>query len=470
MDICSCGMAQVSSSNGFKQRSSPPLAAARSKDVDKEEALQMEAEALAKMQKERGVTGNRQTFHSLSSTRQKAQTHNKQDHDLMVFPESDAKGMEDKLSTIDIEKLTHAELEKLLLDDSFESSKVPTLPVSPILSPSVSSQFYLGPMGQRRQWMPGIPAPVTCTLPPIYPSASYTKQTGVFHNGFHPNMSSYHSREPVYLGLPRQSQYISYPLAATTPFHPQGSLPIYPPVLTPEMAKVFDKIASTSEFLKNGKSSTDLEMTAINSAVSNLPASEKCGDVSKFDWLDLDPLSKPKVDSVETLNKAENDGGKASSMTAEDPWDAVLLEEKLLVTCHLERKVNGKSSGATVTRSQSLNVRTTQLAKFQGQMSQKDHGTTGMLTENVLLQEIEGQNQELSAFSQAVTKLRTKFPYANRQTNPGFVLSAVMLQRNISGESASIKVSIEIEEFQEPVTFTCDGMFLLLKLEFDCET
>ncbi|KAM6358600.1 phosphatidylinositol 4-phosphate 3-kinase C2 domain-containing subunit alpha isoform 1-T3 [Alca torda] len=459
MDICSCGMAQISSNNGFKQRSSPSLAAARSKDVDKEEALQMEAEALAKMQKERGVAGNKQSFHSLSSTRQKAQTHNKQDHDLMVFPESDAKSMEDKLSTIDIEKLTHAELEKLLLDDSFESIKAPTLPVNPILSPSVSSQFYLGPTGQRRQWTPGIPAPVTCTLPPIYPSASYTKQTGVFQNGFHPSMSSYHSREPIYLGLPRQSQYISYPLAATTPFHPQGgSLSIYPPVLTPEMAKVFDKIASTSEFLKNGKPSTDLEMTAIKSAVSNLPASESCRDVSKFDWLDLDPLSKPKVDSVETLNMAENDGERASSMTAEDPWDAVLLEEKLLVTCHLERKVNGKSCGATVTRSQSLNMRTTQLAKLQGQTSQlqKDNGTAGMLTENVLLQEIEGQNQELSAFSHAVTKLRTKFPYANQQTNPGFVLSPIMLQRNISGESASIKVSIEIEEFQQPVTFTCD--------------
>ncbi|XP_054246589.1 phosphatidylinositol 4-phosphate 3-kinase C2 domain-containing subunit alpha isoform X2 [Indicator indicator] len=449
-------MAQISSSNGFKQRSSPSLAATRSKDVDKEEALQMEAEALAKMQKERGVAGNKQTSHSLSSTRQKAQIHSKQDHDLMVFPESDAKSVEDKLSSIDIEKLTHAELEKLLLDDNFESNKVPTLPASPILSPSLSSQFYLGPTGQRRQWMPGIPAPVSCTLPPIYPSASFTKQIGVFQNGFHPSMSSYPSREPIYLGLPRQSQYISYPLAATTPFHPQGSLPIYPPVLTPEMAKVFDKIASTSEFLKNGKSGTDLEMTSIKSAVANLPASGSCRDVSKFDWLDLDPLSKPKVDSTETLNKAENDGGRASSMTAEDPWDAVLLEEKLLVTCHLERKVNGKSSGATVTRSQSLNMRTTQFAKLQGQTSQKDNGTTGMLTENVLLQEIEGQNQELSAFSQAVTKLRTKFPYTNQQTNPGFVLSPIMLQRNISGESASIKVSIEIEEFQQPVTFTCD--------------
>ncbi|KAF4798413.1 phosphatidylinositol 4-phosphate 3-kinase C2 domain-containing subunit alpha isoform X4 [Turdus rufiventris] len=447
-------MAQISSSNGFKQRSSPSLSAPRSKDVDKEEALQMEAEALAKMQKERGVAGNKQTFHSLSSPRQKAQTHNKQDHDLMVFPESDAKSMEDKLSTIDIDKLTHAELEKLLLDDNFESNKVPTLPASPILSPSLSSQFYLGPTGQRRQWTPGVPAPVTCTLPPIYTSASYTKQTGVFQNGFHPSMSSYPPREPIYLGLPRQSQYISYPLAATTPFHPHGGLPLYP-VLTPEMAKVFDKIASTSEFLRNGKSSTDLEMTSIKSAVSNLPASESCGDVSKFDWLDLDPLSKPKVDTVETLNKAEDDGERASRLTAEDPWDAVLLEEKL-PNCHLERKVNGKSSGATVTRSQSLNMRTTQLAKLQGQTSQKDNGTTGTLTENVLLQAIEGQNQELSAFSEAVTKLRTKFPYTDQQTNPGFVLSPIMLQRNISGESASIKVSIEIEEFQQPVTFTCD--------------
>lgn len=35
---------------------------------------------------------------------------------------------------------------------------------------------------------------------------------------------------------------------------------------------------------------------------------------------------------------------------------------------------------------------------------QKDNGTTGKLTENVPLQEIEGQNPELSAFSQAVTK------------------------------------------------------------------
>ncbi|XP_039389574.1 phosphatidylinositol 4-phosphate 3-kinase C2 domain-containing subunit alpha [Mauremys reevesii] len=452
MDICFHVMAQISSSNG--QRSSPSLGTARTKDVDKEEALQMEAEALAKMQKERVVTGSKQTSESLSSTRQKAQTHYKQDHDLMVFPEAVAKKrVEDKLSTVDIDKMTHAELEKLLLDESFESSKVPALPATPVLSPSFSSPFYIGPTGQRGQWTPRLPGPVTCTLPPIYPSASYSKQAGVFQNGFHP----YQSTEPVYLSLPGRSQYISYPLTTTTPFHPRGSLPMYPPTLTPEMAKVFDKIASTSEFLKNGKSSTDLEMTDFKSIVPKLPTSENSSDISKFDWLDLDPLSKPKVDNVEILCNAEDDAKVTSSTFAEDPWDAVLLEEKLLVTCHLERKVNGKSTaGATVTRSQSLNIRTTQLAKLQGQTPQQDSGTTSPTTENALLQDIEGRNQELAAFCQAVTKLRTNFPYNNQHTNPGFVLSPVMLQRNISGENASIKVSIEIEGFQQPVTFTCD--------------
>lgn len=44
-----------------------------------------------------------------------------------------------------------------------------------------------------------------------------------------------------------------------------------------------------------------------------------------------------------------------------------------------------------------------------------------------------------------------------------------MLQRNISGESTSIKISIEIQGFQQPVTFTCDGTFLLCELELACK-
>lgn len=444
-------MAQISSNNGFKQCSSSHLES-RTKDVDKEEALQMEAEALAKLQKDRGVTDNQQGSELSSSTRQKAQAYNKQDYDLMVFPESDT---QKRAVDIDVEKLTQAELEKLLLDDSFETRKTPVMPVTPVLSPSFSTQLYLRPTIQRGQWPTGLSGPSTYTLPSIYQSTYSNKQTA-FQNGFNPRMPTFPSTEPIYLSLPGQSPYFSYPLTSTTPFHPQGSLPICRPVVSPDMAKLFDKIASTSAFLKNGKARTDLEITNSKATINNLQVSPKSEDISKFDWLDLDPLSKPKVDNVEALNYEEEKN--VPGLLAEDPWDAVLLEERSLASCHLERKVIGKSlSGAMVTRSQSLNIRTTQLTKVQGQMSQKDpNGTSSLPTGSSLLQEIEVQNEEVAAFCQSITKLKTSFPYTNHCTNPGYLLSPVTVQRNICGENASVKVSIEIEGFQLPVTFTCD--------------
>nr|XP_055138220.1 phosphatidylinositol 4-phosphate 3-kinase C2 domain-containing subunit alpha isoform X2 [Symphalangus syndactylus] len=419
-------MAQIPSNSRFKECPSSHPEPTRAKDVDKEEALQMEAEALAKLQKDRQVTDNQRGFELSSSTRKKAQVYNKQDYDLMVFPESDS---QKRALDIDVEKLTQAELEKLLLDDSFETRKTPVLPVTPILSPSFSAQLYFRPTIQRGQWPPRLSGPSTYTLPSIYPS-TYSKQAA-FQNGFNPRMPTFPSTEPIYLSLPGQSPYFSYPLTPATPFHPQGSLPIYRPVVSPDMAKLFDKIASTSEFLKHGKARTDLEIT--DSKVSNLQVSPKSEDISKFDWLDLDPLTK-------------------------DPWDAVLLEERSPANCHLERKVNGKSlSVATVTRSQSLNIRTTQLAKAQGHISQKDpNGTSSLPTGSSLLQEVEVQNEEMAAFCQSITKLKTKFPYTNHRTNPGYLLSPVTAQRNICGENASVKVSIDIEGFQLPVTFTCD--------------
>ncbi|XP_045652548.1 phosphatidylinositol 4-phosphate 3-kinase C2 domain-containing subunit alpha isoform X2 [Ursus americanus] len=444
-------MAQISSNNGFKQCSSH-LEATRTKEVDKEEALQMEAEALAKLQKDRRVTDNQRGFELSSNTRQKAQVYNKQDYDLMVFPESDS---QKRAVDIDVEKLTQAELEKLLLDDSFETRKTPVLPVTPVLSPSFSTQVYLRPTIQRGQWPPGLSGPSTYTLPSIYQSTYSSKQTA-FQNGFNPRMPTFPSTEPIYLTFPGQSPYFSYPLTPATPFHPQGSLPVYRPVVSPDMAKLFDKIASTSEFLKNGKARTDLEITNSKATVNNLQVSPKSEDISKFDWLDLDPLSKPKVDSVEVLDHEEEKN--IPGLLAEDPWDAVLLEERSPASCHLERKVNGKSpSGATVTRSQSLNIRTTQFTKVQGQISQKDpNGTSSLSTGSSLLQEIEVQNEEVAAFCQSITKLKTNFPYTNHWTNPGYLLSPVTVQRNICGENASVKVSIEIEGFQLPVTFTCD--------------
>nr|XP_037855573.1 phosphatidylinositol 4-phosphate 3-kinase C2 domain-containing subunit alpha isoform X2 [Chlorocebus sabaeus] len=442
-------MAQISSNSGFKECPSSHPEPTRAKDVDKEEALQMEAEALAKLQKDRQVTDNQRGFELSSSTRKKAQVYNKQDYDLMVFPESDS---QKRALDIDVEKLTQAELEKLLLDDSFETRKTPVLPATPVLSPSFSAQLYFRPTIQRGQWPPGLSGPSTYTLPSIYPS-TYSKQAA-FQNGFNPRMPTFPSTEPIYLSLPGQSPYFSYPLTPATPFHPQGSLPIYRPVVSPDMAKLFDKIASTSEFLKNGKARTDLEIT--DSKVSSLQVSPKSEDISKFDWLDLDPLSKPKVDNVEVLDHEEEKN--ISSLLAKDPWDAVLLEERSPANRHLERKVNGKSlSVATVTRSQSLNIRTTQLAKAQGHIFQKDpNGTSNLPTGSSLLQEVEVQNEEMAAFCRSITKLKTKFPYTNHRTNPGYLLSPVTAQRNICGENASVKVSIEIEGFQLPVTFTCD--------------
>ncbi|XP_058993394.1 phosphatidylinositol 4-phosphate 3-kinase C2 domain-containing subunit alpha isoform X2 [Mustela lutreola] len=444
-------MAQISSNNGFKQCSSH-LEPTRTKEVDKEEALQMEAEALAKLQKDRRVTDHQRGFELSSNTRQKAQVYNKQDYDLMVFPESDT---QKRVVDIDVEKLTQAELEKLLLDDSFETRKTPVLPVTPVLSPSFSTQVYLRPTIQRGQWPPGLSGPSTYTLPSIYQSTYSSKQT-VFQNGFNPRMPAFPSTEPIYLTFPGQSPYFSYPLTPATPFHPQGSLPVYRPVVSPDMAKLFDKIASTSEFLKNGKARTDLEITDPKATVNNLQVSPKSEDISKFDWLDLDPLSKPKVDNVEVLDHEEEKS--IPGLLAEDPWDAVLLEERSPTSGHLESKVNGKSpSGATVTRSQSLNIRTTQFTKVQGQVSQKDpNGTSGLSTGSSLVQEIEVQNEEVAAFCQSITKLKTNFPYTNHCTNPGYLLSPVTVQRNICGENASVKVSIEIEGFQLPVTFTCD--------------
>uniref|UniRef100_A0A8D1EWS5 Phosphatidylinositol 4-phosphate 3-kinase C2 domain-containing subunit alpha n=1 Tax=Sus scrofa TaxID=9823 RepID=A0A8D1EWS5_PIG len=444
-------MAQISSNNGFKQCSSSHLEPTRTKDVDKEEALQMEAEALAKLQKDRRVTDNQRGFELSSSMREKAQVYNKQDYDLMMFPESDT---QKRALDIDVEKLTQAELEKLLLDDDFETKKTPVLPVTPFLSPSFSAQLCRRPI-QRGQWPPGLSGPSSYTLPSIYQSTCSSKQTA-FQNGFNPRMPTFPSTEPIYLSLPGQSPYFSYPLTPATPFYPQGSLPIYRPVVSPDMAKLFDKIASTSEFLKNGKARTDLEITNSKATSSNLQVSPKSKDISKFDWLDLDPLSKPKVDNVEVLDHEEEKN--IPRLLADDPWDAVLLEERSPASCHLERKVNGKSlSGATVTRSQSLNIRTTQLTKVQGQISQKDpNGTITLPTESSLLQEIEVQNEEVAAFCQSITKLKTNFPYTNHCTNPGYLLSPVTAQRNICGENASVKVSIEIEGFQLPVTFTCD--------------
>ncbi|KAM4721293.1 phosphatidylinositol 4-phosphate 3-kinase C2 domain-containing subunit alpha [Rhinophrynus dorsalis] len=454
-------MAQISSSNGFRQKVSPSTGAERTKDVDKEEALQMEAEALAKLRKGRRPVGSQGD--GLIRPSQRPPALSKQEHDLMVFPESDAKHRDGKaLRSIDIEKLTHAEMEKLLLDDSFEFSKTPkplSLPRTQPLNPSASSQFYIQPSFQRSQWTSSLPGPMTCNLLPSF-SASYPKRTGTdtVQNGFNPRMSLTQHSEHVYLGLPARAQYISFPVPSITPFHPRGSLPAYSNAVTPDMAKLFDKIAITSEFVKNGKSSHSTDVGQAKSPVPSVPMTEKNDDISKFDWLDLDPLSKPKVDNVELSNHTQESGTAPSDTFTEDPWDAVLLEEKPVKSSYSEKKMNVKSpSGATVTRSHSLNIRPTHSPLKRSHAIEADSGTNIRIPAgNTVLQELEAENEEGAAFCEEVAKLRKQFPSDCLRTNPGFVLSPVMLQRNLNGENSSVKVSIVIDGFQQPVTFTCD--------------
>ncbi|KAE8606011.1 hypothetical protein XENTR_v10010566 [Xenopus tropicalis] len=446
-------MAYISSSNGFRQSVSSSAGATRPKEVDKEEALQMEAEALAKLRKDRRQ--GRGQGGAFMQGRQKPPASGRQEPDLMVFPESDAKKKNnaETFLGIDVEKLTDAEMERLLLDDHFDQRKPLAISQAPVANPRASPQFYGQPSFQRSQWAPGIQGTGTVNLLPSF-SASYPKCAHPFQNGYNASVPAIRRHDPVYLSLPTGSQYVSYQMAARAPFQPRGNLSSYSNTVSPDMAKLFDKIASTSEFVKNGRSSAEADAAKSESTSPTVQGADDADSINKFDWLDLDPLSKPKVDSTDSSNHAQGIGASPSDSKVKDPWDAVLLEEKPIKYSSPEKKLNGKPSGATVTRSLSLNIRPTHLQQKWDQ-PQKDSGTR-VPAENSLLKELEADDEEVAAFCQEVAKLRKKFPSSRLQTNPGFVLSPVMLQRNLSAEIANVKVSIEIEGFQQPVTFTCD--------------
>ncbi|KAG5849194.1 hypothetical protein ANANG_G00107390 [Anguilla anguilla] len=133
-------MAQISSGNGFGQDVSPSPGSGRPKGaVGREEALRMEAEALAKLQREKrhtlpaslpssSASSSSSAAKPLTGAPQGAASASRPEKDLIVFPESEAKkrAEQDRFQDIDVEKLTNEELEKLLLDDSFGvQSKVP---------------------------------------------------------------------------------------------------------------------------------------------------------------------------------------------------------------------------------------------------------------------------------------------------------------------------------------------------------
>uniref|UniRef100_A0A4W5JU04 Phosphatidylinositol 4-phosphate 3-kinase C2 domain-containing subunit alpha n=1 Tax=Hucho hucho TaxID=62062 RepID=A0A4W5JU04_9TELE len=467
-------MAQISSGNGFKLDVAQPMGV-----VGKEEALRMEAEALAKLQREKRHTLPATTTFSSASSKNAAprptpSSSSRLEKDLIVFPDAKKQAEKDKFKDIDVDKLTNEELEKLLLDDSFGANSGKALRPSSLMAFNLSASY---PGGQATcspspfpngQWTPSILTTPSCSgvstpthhQSPMFPSAPFPKpQTCSFQNGFSPAM-------PPYMGLPGpQTSFMAF-----TPIQQPGAMVFQQPTVTPEMAKLFHKIHSTSEYLKNGRSaSTDLDAaptSAVSLAPNPPPPAVEPLAVSCFEWLDLDPLNRCKAEGEEGTSPAPSGtvtvvGGPAGG----DPWDAVLLDETeggaggssppTEVKGHLAGRSQPRqlSVGAGVTRSHSLTIP-------ESSSQHKPNNQVCLRPGRVLytaLEEKEAQNLEVVAFCEDVATLRAKFTYDDLHTNPGYVLSAVIPQRDGGGDNGcSVKVSIEISESQEPVTFTCD--------------
>ncbi|XP_016109145.1 phosphatidylinositol 4-phosphate 3-kinase C2 domain-containing subunit alpha-like [Sinocyclocheilus grahami] len=448
-------MAHISSGNGFKfDRPASPGVVRPKGIVGKEEALRMELEALDKIKREKRHTLPATAPSGNPLPNPSAQTStSRQEKDLIVFSESETqqKEQKDKFEDIDLEKLTKEELEKLLLDDSFGVSKM-TRPSS-LLGCNLSAS-YPGGHAFSPSSFHWTPTP-THAQTPMFPSAPFPKPPCSFQNGFSLALSPF-------ISLPAQPT----PFLSFTPIQPPAAL-VYPqPAVTPEMAKLFDKIASTSEYLKNGRSSSMETESGSVKSLEPIPQPSEPPNISRFEWLDLDPLNKRKEVEVEEKLTVSSGPFVEESGTAKDPWDAVLLDEPEVVdngspSAQVKSKVTlatqprRASTGAAVTRSQSLNIPATSTDHSPGKQINK--GSTNVLSKYSILEKKEGQNLEVVAFCEDISKLRSKFTHDDLATNPGYVLSPVINQRDAGGDNGgSVKVSIEISVSQQPVTFTCD--------------
>ncbi|XP_039539857.1 phosphatidylinositol 4-phosphate 3-kinase C2 domain-containing subunit alpha isoform X2 [Pimephales promelas] len=438
-------MAHISSGNGFKfDRPASPGVVRPKGIVGKEEALRMEVEALDKIKREKvhtlPVTAS--SVNLLPKPTGQTST-SRQEKDLIVFCESE--------KDIDLDKLTTEELEKLLLDDSFGTNKM-TRPSS-LLGCNLSAS-YPGGHAFSPSSFHWTPTP-THAQTPIHPSAPFLKPPCPFQNGFSPAMSPFISLS----GHPT-------PFLSFTPIQPPAALAYSQPAVSPEMAKLFDKIASTSEYLKNGRSSSMETDLGSAKSLEPLPQTSEPPNISQFEWLDLDPLNKHKEVEVEETLSVSSGLFVEKSGNARDPWDAVLQDKPEVVNNGSpSAEVNSKgtsatqprraSTGVAVTRSQSLNIPATSTNHSPGKQVSK--GNANELSKYSVLQQKEAQNLEVVAFCEDISKLRSKFPHNDLSTNPGYVLSPVITQRDAGGDNGgSVKVSIEISDSQQPVTFTCD--------------
>lgn len=287
----------------------------------------MEEEALAKLQKEKKTTVSPASSSlpkpQLSKTSSAPPSESRAEKDLIVFPETRRPEDRDQFGGIDVDKLTNEELEKLLLDENFGAKSSVSRP-SPLLGFNLSASYPGGHASpfQSAQWGSVLSAPAGSgvSTPSHQPASifpSFSKPSS-FQNGFAPAL-------PPYIALPGQQS----PFVTFTPIQPAAAAAaavVYPPqAVDPQMAKLFDKIASTSEYLKNGKSSStepDSSLGVPASLAPNPPVGAESAGISRFDWLDLDPLTKRKADNDEGSRVGPD--GPPSEPAGVDPWDAVL--------------------------------------------------------------------------------------------------------------------------------------------------
>uniref|UniRef100_A0AAV2KXY1 Phosphatidylinositol-4-phosphate 3-kinase n=1 Tax=Knipowitschia caucasica TaxID=637954 RepID=A0AAV2KXY1_KNICA len=328
------------------------------------------------------------------------------DKDLIVFPESKPQTT-DVFRDIDVNKLSDAELERLLLDPS--PSPDPSQDPSP--DPSLIRSCPK-------------PALLGFNLSASYPG-------GLHGNAFNSPWT------PLYPAFPAAQK--AFPQA----FTPQPFMPVvFPSTVDPETAKLLNKIASTREYLKNGRSSGEPEATGSlqPKAFSPPETSTDSSPSGRCDWLDLDPLSK---------GKPEPEPEPQPVVCESDPWEAVLKTEGDAASrIRGDKEGRGlaarRAAGAAVTRSHSLGARRT------SQSGKRLEGTKRALDDD------DAQNMELLDFCRHITQLRRRFPHSDSSTNPGLVLSPVIPQNHNLSESCSVKVCIETRGGAEPVTFTCD--------------
>lgn len=314
----------------------------------------MEEEALAKLQKEKKTTvlaPSSKLPLSKASSAPPQPSETRAEKDLIVFPETRTPVDQDQFRDIDVDKLTNEELEKLLLDENFGTRSSVSRPSS-LLGFNLSASYPGGHVSpfQSAQWGSVLSTPSSSSLStpthqptPMFPSAA-------FQNGFAPAV-------PPFIALPGQQS----PFVTFTPIQPAPAAIVYSQqAVDPQMAKLFDKIASTLEYLKNGKSSSSEQEPSPASLAPNPPPQQPAGaesaGTSRFDWLDLDPLTKRKADNEEPPHVGVD--GPLPEPAGVDPWEAV-LESKDSGGCSpsLDAKARSQhrraSMGAAVARTDS---------------------------------------------------------------------------------------------------------------------